>query len=80
MAYSIFGSGGDVYSSGNRRDSVNPDCAIAVFWKNGTRTELFNQSNTTASSIVVSGSDVYACRTLSSTTLQYIGKMDSPYP
>ena len=65
-AYSVFVSGSVVYSAGNSCDPLQKRC-IASQWKNGIRTELLNQSNTNASSIVVSGSDVYACGTLFNT-------------
>jgi hypothetical protein len=59
IAYSIFVSGTDLYVAGYACQTMTPDCPRATYWKNGVPVQLTNIPASTASSIAVSGHDVY---------------------
>jgi len=64
IAQSIFLSGTDIYVAGNSCQAVQPPppppgCNLATYWKNGTPVVLTDQTNTGATSIFVTASDVY---------------------
>jgi len=64
ITQSIFLSGGDIYIAGNSCPAAQPPppppgCNQATFWKNGTPTVLTDQTPTGATSVAVSGADVY---------------------
>lgn len=60
-ANSVFVSGNDVYVAGNERIRQLQDNTSAVYWKNGNRIILSNDSieSAEATSVFVSGSDVF---------------------
>jgi hypothetical protein len=59
VAQSIFVAGGNVYVAGFACQDNGPSCALATYWKNGTKVQLSDTRSTGASSIFVSGADVY---------------------
>lgn len=59
VAQSIFVAGGNVYVAGFACQDNGPDCALATYWKNGTKIQLSDTRSSGASSIFVSGGDVY---------------------
>lgn len=58
-ANSIFVSGTDAYVAGFACHDVSPDCAFATYWRNGAPVQLTNVTSTGATSIAISGSDIY---------------------
>jgi hypothetical protein len=60
IAYSIFVTKTDVYVAGFACQNLAPNCGIATYWKNGVQVQLTNITDTTASSVFVSGTNVYA--------------------
>jgi hypothetical protein len=60
IAYSIFVSEADVYVAGFACQNLAPNCGIATYWKNGVQVQLTNITDSTATSVFVSGTDVYA--------------------
>lgn len=76
-ANSVLKHNNDIYVAGYERNTVSPSDPtelnkMAVYWKNGTMTQLTNGStNAEANSIAVSGNDVYVAGTeYNSTTLR----------
>ena len=59
-ALSMFVSGSDVYVSGFACSTTDSGCQQAVYWKNGFPAALSTTSDTLATSITVSCSNVYA--------------------
>ena len=59
IAYSIFVAGPDVYVAGLACQTLTAGCALATYWKNGIQVELTNATDTTASSIFISGTHIY---------------------
>lgn len=59
LANSIFVSDGDIYVAGFACENLAAGCALAAYWKNGIQVELTDVTNTGASSIFVSGTNIY---------------------
>jgi hypothetical protein len=59
-ANSIAVSGTDIYVGGSICQTVEPDCQHAVYWKNGTLTQLSSDPDSVVSGIAVSATTVFA--------------------